>query len=87
MAKAIVAGMENERDKGNLELGRVSDGIRSKQNFVEMNKPVMNSIEQKEFGMSKGLFAESFKEDSNKLEEIDNFIEPASIDEVERFMR
>lgn len=85
MAKAIVAGMESERDKGNLELGRVSDGIRTQENVVEVARPVMESVEQRGFKMSDVLVVESPKDDSSKPGG-DCLAEQPSIGEVESFM-
>ena len=86
MAKAIVAGMECERDKGNLELGRVSDEVKKPENVVEVVKPVMEPIEQKEFGVSDVLVVGSQNNDSSGLKERECFVEQPSISEVESFI-
>ncbi|MEA3248521.1 MAG: hypothetical protein U9Q73_02330 [Nanoarchaeota archaeon] len=78
MARAIVAGMEDERDKGNLELGRVSD---------EIGKHRIESGIRSEVEESNVLVVDSLKDDFTKPEERECFIEQRSINESEGFFR
>ena len=87
MAKAIVAGMESERDKGNLELGQVGNEIRTQEHVVELEEPVIESVSQDELERSNVLVVEPPLEDIDKLRESECLIEQPSFSEVESFMR
>jgi len=74
MAKAIVDGMEKERDIGNLNLGRVSEIIKPE---IENQAPEIEAIE---IG---GISPDELRMNFDNIEE--KFINICEIDEAERF--
>ncbi len=81
MAKAIVEGMEKEHEKGNMELGRVSESSRNPQKNTSHTEQKKNFVQEVE------EFAEDEPENivGTNLNEFEEILDAESLVEQPRF--
>ena len=73
MSQAIIGGMEKERDKGNLELGEVSNSVGVEERKTELENNAFNLEEKAEIcEQSRGLDEVDAISDTENIENIDN---------------
>lgn len=75
MAKAIIDNMEGERDKGNLELGRVGEKFEKKE---DTNREIVEEIREERSGeKNTNIFvgAGEIIENINDSEDVKNYLE------------